>query len=201
MSEKKINWKTLKLRLSDRVAKDGHAVKNLLANDLEFLIEHQGWSQFLDIETEKPFASIADFLLAAFPAGVGCGQNRNNLTYEDVMTLCHDRPIIYDLMAKHAPNRGRGRPKKMEENCSARSINRGHAKANTSNVLSARLAQEKPKFYEAFRRGEYRSIRAAAEAAGLVKPGHDPLMRCKAYYKKLDAKQRKKFLAWVETLE
>jgi hypothetical protein len=74
---------------------------------------------------------------------------------------------------------------------------RGGRRKNAKTVLEVRLAQECPSFYRAFLDGEYKSIRAAAEAAGLVKPGHDPLARLKNYWRRATAAARAEFLRWA----
>ena len=45
-----------------------------------------------------------------------------------------------------------------------------NARPNGTAVLSARLAQEHPKFYDAYMRGDYGSITAAATAANEKAP-------------------------------
>jgi hypothetical protein len=80
---------------------------------------------------------------------------------------------VYRVLAQHAPNRGRGgdrRSQKVKENQTvARPFDRCSGNKRRP-VLSARFAQEHPAECEDYLRGDYLSIRAAAEAAGLVKP-------------------------------
>jgi hypothetical protein len=59
------------------------------------------------------------------------------------------------------------------------------------------LAQEKPSFFAAFERGEYGSVHAAAEAAGLIKRSNDPLPRLKSFWNRASRKDRQAFLKWV----
>jgi hypothetical protein len=66
-------------------------------------------------------------------------------------------------------------------------------------ILAARLAQEHPTVYDAYQRGEYRSIRAAAEAAGLVPPGHQALPRLKSYWRKASEQEQRDFADWLQS--
>lgn len=46
-------------------------------------------------------------------------------------------------------------------------------------------------------RGEYNSLRAAAEAAGIMKPANDPLPRLKSFWRRAKKKDREAFLKWI----
>jgi hypothetical protein len=107
------------------------------------------------------------------------GQGRYTLTYEDALKLTEGAADVHRVLAQHAPGRGRGGDRKSARAKRNQTVVRPFDRSNhlAKPVLSARLAQEHPKVYEAYLRGEYRSIRAAAEAAGLVKPGHQPLQQ------------------------
>jgi hypothetical protein len=69
---------------------------------------------------------------------------------------------------------------------------------NSATVLSVRLAQEHPKYYEAYLRGDYRSVTAAAIAAGLLKNDVN-LRRLKSAWRKATAPEREQFLEWIKT--
>jgi hypothetical protein len=74
----------------------------------------------------------------------------------------------------------------------------GRHGGKTKTILSVRLAQDKPKFYDAYLLGEYKSITAAATAAGILKDDVN-LRRAKSAFRKMTAAQRKEFLAWVRS--
>lgn len=200
MAKGKINWPVIKDRLTTKVQTDIPRLKKYLVSDLRIIIDNEGWKQFEDPSTNKPFADVAVFLTTRFPSGIGCGQMDGMLTYEGVMDMAREEDTaVYSVLAKHAPKGKSGRKRKGEQIEYARiQLNR---RQPTRNVLAARLAQEKPRFMESFERGEYKSIRAAAEAAGLVKPGHDPLARAKSYYRKMTTEQRTVFHEWLKTKE
>jgi hypothetical protein len=94
------------------------------------------------------------------------GQGQHAITYEEALKLTEGAPDVHRVLAQHAPNRGRGRPKKGQNGNSSARMNFPRKTPCAKPVLSARLAQEHPAEYEGYLRGDYRSIRAAAEAAG-----------------------------------
>ena len=73
---------------------------------------------------------------------------------------------------------------------------RRHGRARSSAVLSIRLAQEKPKYYEAYLRGDYKSVTAAATDAGLLKDNSN-MRRGKSAFRKMSEPERKQFLQWI----
>jgi hypothetical protein len=103
-------------------------------------------------------------------------QGKHANTYEEALKLTEGAPDVHRVLAQHAPNRGRGRPNKNTKMESRDSIfeRRGNA-CKSKPVLSACLDQEYSAEYEGYLRGDYKSIRAAAGSASLVKAGHDPL--------------------------
>lgn len=200
---RQINWATIKDRLARYVQTDGSRIKNDLMKDLGFVVKHEGWKHFEDPATGKPFENVGVFLQTRFPPGVGCGQCNGMLTYDQVLGFCDEGidKSLYNLLLKYAPPKAKaGRKKKGEVIGAARHQLQRHG-THRRNVLGVRLAEEKPAFFDAYQRGEYKSIRAAAEAAGLVKPGHDPLARTKSYYRKMTPEQRSEFHAWLKTKE
>jgi hypothetical protein len=64
-------------------------------------------------------------------------------------------------------------------------------------ILSVRLAQEYPKYYEAFTRGDYKSVTAAAIAAGLIKDDVN-LRRAKSGFRKMTVPECQEFLEWAQ---
>jgi hypothetical protein len=62
-----------------------------------------------------------------------------------------------------------------------------------------RLLKEHPKYYDAYMRGDYKSVTAAATAAGLLKNDAN-LRRAKSAYRKMTAAERKEFIKWIAAL-
>jgi hypothetical protein len=207
MAEKQLtaaNHEAVRKHLYDRIHAEGQRVKLDFPNTLRTAIEHEVWKHFTTAEG-KPFADLVGWLTYEWING-GCslGKFNTSLNLDDVLQLCLDNALdVHRVLAEGTPNAGRGRPKKAEgngkENRSRDRFSRASSKSRV--VLSVRLAQERPDFYEAYLRGEYRSVRAAAEAAGLVKPGHDPLQRLQSYWRKATAAQRRAFRKWLDSAD
>ncbi len=201
------NYEAIRDHLYDRIHRTGEQIKNDFPNTLRVAIKNEAWKNFTDGEG-KPFANLVDWLHYTFPNGVSMGNGEFSITYEQAIKLTEDVKVAKDVhlvLLEHA-SKGKPGPKPKGENGELKVarplIDRGnHGGSKTKVVLSARLAQEKPKFYDDYLTGKYKSVRAAAEAAGLVKPGHDPMMRVKAYWKKLTKEQRAEFMEWMKTEE
>lgn len=73
-------------------------------------------------------------------------------------------------------------------------------KGESSARLAARLNRDHPAVFAALERGEYRSVHAAARAAGLV-PDPDPVKQCQRYWTRLTPDQRQAFLQWATEQE
>jgi len=179
-----------------------------LPHTLERLIETEEYKQLLNANGE-PFKTLGEFLCTWFPTGVGVGQDRATLRYEELMSLCCDWPKLLEILRTNKPDRRRRDMRPAAKSVTARGCgnvdNVNDPKrvkgGNGKGYLAGLLQEKSPDFYEAYIRGEYRSIHAACVAAGLKKPGHDSLMRLKSYWKKADSSQRKAFKAWLRTKE
>lgn len=199
---KKLNYEVLQRRIFDRIHKTGEQIKLDLPNALRRVIEVEMWRHFTDDNGEQ-FGNIAEWLHYHFPNGCSMatnGEGNTAITYVDAMNLTQESaPDVYKVLAKHAPKAKPGRPKIGPRGPILDRCNR--VGADRKQTLAARLAEKYPKYFDAYQAGKYKTIRAAAEAAGLVQPGHDPLKRLKSYWKKADAKQRAEFRKWLRTKE
>ena len=74
--------------LARLIQTDGQRLKLDLMKLLRFVVKTEGWKQFDDPATGRPFADLRTFLRAQYPSGVGCGQFDGMLTYGDVCHLC-----------------------------------------------------------------------------------------------------------------
>jgi len=63
-------------------------------------------------------------------------------------------------------------------------------------VLEVRLAQKYPEYYEAYKKGDYGSVTAAATACGMLKDDGN-MCRAKSACRKMTASERKEFLEWT----
>lgn len=70
-------------------------------------------------------------------------------------------------------------------------------KGNAAAYLTARLARDRPDILERFRAGDYKSVRAAAIAAGIIEP-QTPLQQVQAGWRRATVEDRKKIVVWVQ---
>jgi hypothetical protein len=192
------NYKAIRDRLFDRIHTTGEQVKNDFPNILRTAITTEAWKHFADAEG-KPFTNLVEWLHYTFPHGVGLGQGQHTISYDDALLLTKGAADVHKVLQENRPKLGRGRPSKDHVNNDAYAsvMKRGASASQTTDVLAARLAQEHPEIYDAYLRAEHRSIRAAAEAAGLVKPANKPLPRLKSNWKKATERERQEFLKWI----
>jgi hypothetical protein len=94
-----------------------------------------------------------------------------------------------DFKKEPAFGAGLGREMKMST-----FLKRGENRAKSAVLLTVRLAQEHPKYYEAYMRGDYKSVTAAA--AGLLKDDVN-LRRLKSARRKTTAPEREEFFKWL----
>ena len=191
------NYDAIRDHLFDRIHRTGEEVKNDFPNILRSAIETEAWKHFTNGEG-KPFENIVDWLHHTFPYGASMGQGQHAITYEEALKLTEGVPDVHRVLAESAPKGKPGRRKNGDRTVAILDRHVGHMHKQ---VLVARLAQEHPKMYEAYLRGEYRSIRAAAEAAGLAKPGNEPLQRLKSNWRRATENDREEFLKWMTTEE
>jgi len=141
------------------------------------------------------FDSFAEWLTTNPPPGCGLGCTDDAITYDELLEITEKlAPDVAKILASERPN---GRPGRPGKNRTARYDLFANARTHRP-TLAARLQREKPSFYQAYLDGKYRSIRSAAEKAGIVKPGHDALMRLRSYWNKATKAQRKQFLLWTK---
>lgn len=191
------NYNAIRDHIFDRIHKTGEQVKNDFPNLLRTAIETEAWKHFSDNEG-KPFGNLVQWLEYTFPNGASMGVGRHALTYEEALKLTEGVEDVHRVLAKNAPVDHGGRPKKnaQETSVSTPKFSRGSSKA--ANVLSVRLAQDKPKYYDGYLRGDYRTITAAAMAAGLLKDDLN-LRRAKSAFRKMTETERAEFLKWMKT--
>jgi hypothetical protein len=91
------------------------------------------------------------------------GRGQHAISYEDAIQLAKVAPDVLQVLLKNVPKGKPGpKPKNGELALStAPIIDRKHNHYRAT-VLSVRLAQEYPKYYEGYLRGNYTSVTAAA---------------------------------------
>lgn len=199
---------TLKRRIWEKVSEGGYDVNLYLLNDLYTAAVNEIYKQELNVNG-KPFETLGEWMLHP-PPGLDIPQRSDGtsklISYDQIRMLAQSHhPDLLALIDSNPPPKGkRGGDKRSAKAEEENNVPRGTMKTGgtfTRATLASRLATEHPKFYQGFRNGTYKSIRAAAEAAGIVKPGHDPLMRLKAYWKKANSEQKEAFRKWLKTSE
>jgi hypothetical protein len=193
------NFDAIRNQLFDRIHKTGEEMKNDFPNKLRRAIETEAWRHFSDADG-KPFENLVDWLAYTFPNGASMGQGKDAITYEEALKLCEGHPEVHRVLAGSAPRAKPGRKPNGAIGYVRTQLDR-HGRTATKALLLVRLAQEKPDFYEAFMRKEYASLRAAAEAAGLLKRANDPLPRLKSFWSRATAVDKKAFLKWIQSAD
>lgn len=192
-----VDHEAIRKRLQDLIGGGHvHSLVNVLPHSLEIVIQHELWKRLTRADGTV-FESIGDFLTTYFPHGVGCGQDRNSLSYGQLMELCKDFPTVQKVLAANMPKGKAGRKKAGDEIGAVRHQFERHG-SNKTPVLQAKLAESHPEVWSEFLAGKLPSVRAAAEKAGLVKNANDPLARLKSNWKKATAAQRRAFLKFIE---
>lgn len=192
----------LRKLISTYAMRSGEEFKRGLPTVIREAHTSECWRDAVKPDGQK-YESFIEWLTTPPPPGCGLGATPDSFTFADVLAICEKvAPDVAKILAGEAKKGKPGRKKaeangKVETNGAARNQFDRHGTMKRV-TLAARLQQEHPSTYQAFLDGKHGSIRAAAEAAGLVKPGHDPMMRCKAYWKKLTKAQRQEFLQWIE---
>lgn len=204
----KDNTKAEHLRklLAKYAMRSGEEFKRGMPSVVREAHESKCWQDCFKSDGSK-FTSLAEWLTAPPPPGCGLGCTTDAITYDELLAACEDEGSGFQDVAKIlAAERPKGKPgRKSKEHHrkiaakiqTARSELNGDTHTRRPN-LAARLQKEKPQFYQGFLDGKYGSLRAAAEAAKMVKPGHDALMRLKAYWRKATKKQRTEFMKFVQ---
>lgn len=68
--------------------------------------------------------------------------------------------------------------------------------SNSADYLSSRLKRDAPEIAKQLERGEFKSVRSAAKAAGIVKD-KSQLEIAKSAWKRMNESEREQFLSWI----
>ena len=192
------NFEAIRDHLFDRIHRTGEQAKNDLPNQLEYAIENEAWKHFFRPDGAK-FKNIVEWMECTWPNGASLGQGTYAMNFDDVLKLTEGAPGVHRFLTQNAPKAMPG-PKKtngFEFGASTLRFKRREGRAHSAAVLSVRLAQEKSKYYDAYRRGEYRSVTAAAVAAGLIKADAN-LRRAKSAVGKMTESEFEQFEQWFK---
>jgi len=187
------NYDSIRRQLFDRIHKTGEQVKNDLPNKLRFAIDHKAWKQFSRADG-TPFENISEWIVTPFPIGLGAGQDRLVLSWEDILKLTECAPDVHEVLLGNPPPKRKPKPGSKLYPSTGIVLERGHSSSRIA-LLSIHLKTQYPKYYEAYMRGEYKSVTAAATAAGLLKDNVN-LRRLKSAWRKATKTERKQFEEW-----
>jgi len=181
------NYNAIRDHLFDRIHKTGEQVKNDFPNILRAAIETEAWKHFTDTEG-KPFKSLIEWLHSTYPNGASMGQGKHAISYEEALKLTEAVSDVHRVLEHESPS------KRIRE----QNVNSAPPRRYKPSIY-ARVEHEDSNAYQKYLLGEYRSISAAAKAAGLVKvKPNQNLARAKAAFRKMTAKERTEFLKWMK---
>ena len=190
------NFEAIRNQLFDRIHKTGEEMKNDFPNKLRCAIETEAWRHFSDAEG-KPFENLVDWLAYTFPNGASMGEGRDAITYEEALQLCQGHPEVHRVLAGNAPKRKAGQKKSNGEIAPVRVQFDRHTSTARKALLEVKLREQRPDVYEKWLSREFKSLRTAAEAAGLIKPANNPLPRLKSFWNRASKKDQRAFLKWI----
>jgi hypothetical protein len=148
-----------------------------LKYDLREFRDKERWKQLTDSKG-KPFRSWKHYVETPEPDGLGMPQE----SVEAVLKAL-DKALIGQVLGKH------GRPAKGEEKGDNVTFKRG----NQAAYFLARLKRDRPDLLESFYKGDFKSARAAAIAAGIIKV-KTPLEQLRTIWRKANEDERRIFL-------
>jgi hypothetical protein len=141
----------------------------LLPAKIKAFIEAESWTGHINPDTGKPFSSFYECAVTRIPHGLGFDGKDRRHTYAQIVSYCDlQRGDVAMMMRQQQPALARpGRPKGTEKgyNVTFTPAPRGNGPA----YLVSRLKRDAPEVAERLADGEFRSVRAAAIEAGIVK--------------------------------
>jgi len=186
-------WATAVRWRAHNALKDERSKAKHLAVLLGLLREHKGHAVLNGADGE-PFASFEDFCQAPMPFGLGYDIAAIERIIEERKSAEARAERARPLAAPGEIGNGRGRGEH------ATPTRRG----TDPDYLTARIARDRPDILERMKAGEYRSVRAAARDAGLVKERWaaptDPVALARAIRRRLAPAEFAQFAALVDEL-
>ena len=169
-----------------RLARQSKASVRYFQTYLKLLEEHQGYQQLEDPEGH-PFPTLGAFAVAKMPFGLGYNPEVILHIQEETRDMLLKEKLDEIRVLQHGGDR---RSTAFQvDNCQLEKTKGG----NSARYLRSVLKREYPEIFAALERKEYRSVRAAAKAAGLV---HDltPLDYLHRYWRAVPQEERLRFL-------
>lgn len=189
-----------------QLLQDSRNVNGLL-DLLGLVVEREDWTRLRDVDGQ-PLTFRAYIELPYGDGGIGWSVDNLRI----ILRLKHDHETpgreIAETVARLGWMRERvedllltDRPRSGPKPNGAISLPRNEIRqGNSSAYLRSRLAQEAPDVLERMKAGEFRSVRAAAREAGIIKD-KTPLEKAQWAWGKLTQQERQEFLEWIRTTE
>lgn len=121
-------------------------------------------------EPGEPFGSFYEFAVHPSPWGLGLTGETNSLSYQDAIRYCEVMPAgkpVARMLRDQLPALGEhGGERGQVDNVNLVAEPKG---GNDSSYLTRRLKRDHPEIAEALAKGEFKSVRAAAIEAGIVR--------------------------------
>jgi len=164
----------------------------VLPNQLEAIIDRGAW-EGRERKDGDAFGSFYELATSPLWHGLGFTGEAKTLSYEDAVRYCKVRhPKIAQKLQAEAPAVAKtGRPEKGSQRPP---LPKG---SNNAVRLTARLKRHHPDIAERLAAGEFKSVRAAAIAAGIVTPP-TPLDRLRTAWRKASADERQQFRSEID---
>jgi hypothetical protein len=187
-------------KIFDRVHRTGEEVKNDLPNWVQRAVDNETWRQSVNPATDKPFASVGEWLVASWPLGPGMGHGEFAITYDEFILLCENRPKLKKLLVESRPKRKHGGDRKSDDAIKFDNIKLDSKPTSGTHraYLEDRLARDFPTHWQDYIDGKYRSARQAAIAAGFLKDTHNPIDRLLSNWRKATKSQRLEFVKHLD---
>lgn len=157
-------------------------------NSLRLLKEHKAWKAFgyasfgLLCKKELGIEETEAAALVEAKAGETIAQVRERTTQERAKQA---KPL-----AEHGGDRkSEGEKSTLQSNLDGQ--------GNRASYLTRRIARDRPDVLERMKAGEFKSVRAAAKEAGIVKE-RTPLEKAKAAFLMLGDDERREFMAFIQ---
>ena len=145
------------------------------------------WKLLTDPQSKRPFRSFDAFCLSR----TGFGWSAKTIQQRIASMV---RPVEEGGVAALRNEKG-GRPRKDENISIGKVVHSGGG--NSAAYLIGRLKRDAPEYAERLASGEFRSARAAAIAAGIIKPPPTPFQAVLKLLRKLTAAERRKLLGML----
>lgn len=172
----------------------------ILPSKLEAVIETRAW-EGRESASGAPFESFYRFAIAPGWRGLGLDENEqmgvDHLSYQDAIDYCKvQRPKVARMLENERPPRDRHGGDRRSAEFQVDNINLKTKGGTDPTYLAQRMKRDHPEIAAVLASGGYRSVRAAAIAAGIVRVP-TPLDGLRRAWAKASDEERAEFLEGI----